>query len=324
MNLLVLSHMKKIIESFKDKKILLIGDAILDIYIYCNIVGQALYAAVPEVEEVKSVVSFGGNGLVASNILELGGNLTFFSVIGVDEDAKYYDSFVHPKLKKFLFIDKTRKTTVKRRWYVGDKALLQANQVNNHDIDKSLERKIIRSIESHIRNTDVVVIMDPQHGMMTKGLINKILRLSKKYKKPAHVDVQVSHRKSNHSLYAGVDYMLLNEKEARAVYHKFDIKKPEQTLSTIIKKLRLKNVVVKLGSRGAIAILNGRYIKSQPYKVKEVDVCGAGDAFLAAFSLGDINRPEESLKIANIWGALSTTIHGTIPPKKKDLIRVIS
>ncbi len=316
--------MEKIIKSFKDKKILLIGDTILDIYIYCNVVGQALYAAVPEVEEMRSVVSFGGNGLVASNILELGGNLTFFSVIGADEDAEHYDSFVHPKLKKFLFVDKTRKSTVKRRWYARGKALLQVNKVDNHDISRDLEKKIIKLIEQHVRNTNVIVVMDPQHGLMTKGLINHLKKISKKFKKPMYVDGQISHRKSNHSLYAGVDCMLLNEKEAKAIYSKFDIKKPKQTLSTIMKRLRLNNVVVKLGSQGTIAILNGRYIKTRAYKVRAVDLCGAGDAFLAAFSLGDINRPEESLKIANIWGALSTKIHGTIPPKKKDLIKAIS
>jgi sugar/nucleoside kinase (ribokinase family) len=55
-----------------------------------------------------------------------------------------------------------------------------------------------------------------------------------------------------------------------------------------------------------------------------VDPCGAGDAFLAAFSLGDRSQPEESLKIANIWGALSTTIHGTIPPQKAELLKILN
>lgn len=311
------------IRLFKDKRVLLVGDTILDIYIYCNVVGQTLYADVPEVEEVKSVVSFGGNGLVASNILELGGNLTFFSVIGADKDAKYYDSFVHPKLKKFFFVDKTRKTTVKRRWYAGSKALLQVNKVDNHGISSDLEKKIIKSIEHHVRNTDVIVVMDPQHGLLTKSLINHLKKISKKFKKPMYVDVQISHRKSNHGLYTGVDGMLLNEKEAKAVYPKFDFKKPEKSLQAIKKKLKLNNVVVKLGSQGAIAMFGDQYIKSQSYKVRAVDPCGAGDAFLAAFSLGDRNQPKESLKIANIWGALSTKIHGTIPPKKKDLIKAI-
>ncbi len=312
-----------IIRLFRDKRVLLVGDPILDIYIYCNVVSQALYAPVPEVEETKSVVSFGGNGLVASNILELGGSLTFFSVIGDDEDAKYYDSFTHPRLKKFFFVDKTRKNTVKRRWYADGEVLLQANKVDNHSINPELEKRIIKSIELHVKKADVVVVMDPQHGLMTKGLVNYLKKVSKKYKKPMYVDVQISHKKSNHYLYRGVDGMFLNEREAKAIYPKFDVKKPQQTLLSIMKKLRLSNVVVKLGNRGSISVFNGRYIKSQPHKVKAVDVCGAGDAFLAAFSLGDRDYPEESLTIANIWGALSATIHGTKPPKKEDLIRAL-
>lgn len=308
-----------IIGSFKNKRILLVGDSILDIYIYGNIVGQALYAAVPEVEEIKSLISFGGNGLVASNILKLGGNLTFFSVIGADEDAKYYDSFVHPQLKKFFFVDKTRKTTVKRRWYAGGKALLQVNKVDNHNIGLDLEKKIIKSIDYQVKNADIIVIMDPQHGLMTKNLINCLKKMSKKYKKPMYVDVQISHRKSNHHLYKGVDTMFLNQNEAIAVYSKFNLTTPQKFLAAIKKKLKLNNVIVKLGNQGSIALLNTKYIRTKPYKVKPVDVCGAGDAFLAAFSLGDRNWPEESLKIANIWGALSTTIHGTMPPSLTDL-----
>jgi|SRR3989344_2121537 len=318
------SALKKVLGSFKNKNVLLIGDAMLDIYTYTTVVGQALYAAVPEVEEISSTISFGGNGLVASNILELGGNLTFFTVIGADQDAKLYDSFAHARLKKFFFIDKTRKSTVKRRWYAGNRALLQVNTVDNHDISRNLEKRIIKSIKPHIKHADVIVVMDPQHGLLTKGLINYLKQASRKFKKPMYVDGQISHRKSNHHLYAGVDCILMNEKEARAVYPAFNIKKPEQTLLAIKKKLRLKNIIVKLGDRGSIAILNDRYIKSRSYKVKAVDTCGAGDAFLAAFSLGDVSRSGESLTIANIWGALSTTIHGTLPPKKKDLIRAIN
>ena len=313
--------MEKIIKSFKDKKILLIGDAILDIYIYCNVVGQALYAAVPEVEEIKSAVSFGGNGLVASNILELGGNLTFFSVIGADEDAKYYDSFVHPKLKKFLFVDKTRKTTVKRRWYARGKALLQVNKVDNHYLNKNLEQKVLDHVRREIKQADIVVVMDPQHGMLTKNLIKNFVSLSKKHEKPLYVDVQVFHRPSNHHLYKGADTMFLNQKEAKSVYPKFNEKNTRESLRAVQKKLNLKNVVIKLGEKGAMALFGKELIQIEPFKVRAVDVCGAGDAFLAAFSLGDRNQPGESLKIANIWGALSTTIHGTIPPRKKDLIR---
>ena len=311
------------IKCFKDKRVLLVGDTILDIYVYCNIVSQALYADVPEAEEIRSAVSFGGNSLVASNILELGGNLSFISVIGADDDAKEYDSFIHPKLKKFFFVDKTRKTTVKRRWYAGGNALLQVNKVDNHSLSKDLERKVIELLKREVKKTDVVVVMDPQHGFLTKNLIKNIFKLSKKYKKPLYVDAQISHRKSKHHLYKGADTFFLNKNEAKAVYSRFSIARPEESLKAIAKNLKADNIIVKLGEKGSIALFNGLYIKSNPFKVIAVDVCGAGDAFLAAFSLGDRGNLEYSLEVANIWGGLSTTIHGTIPPKKKELLKII-
>jgi D-glycero-beta-D-manno-heptose-7-phosphate kinase len=312
-----------IIKSFGNKKILLVGDAILDVYIYGNVAGQALDAPVPEVEERKVNTFFGGNGLVASHILELGGHLTFITVLGADEDSKHYDSFVHPRLKKIFLIDDTRRTTVKKRWYDGWEKLLQVNKVDNHNISASLEKKLSGYIEKEAKNVDVIVVMDPQHGLLTKSLITKILEISDKYKKPLYVDVQISHRPSNHHLYRGADTMFLNQREAKAVYPKFDMKNAKKSLEAIQKKLTLRNVVVKLGGRGLVALFGKEFIHVKPFKVKAIDVCGAGDAFLAAFSLGDRSRPEESLEIANIWGALSTTIHGTIPSKKKDLIRFL-
>lgn len=310
-----------IIKSFKDKKVLLIGDAILDIYIYGNIIGLSPDAPAPEMEEGKSSIFFGGNGLVASHILELGGHLTFITILGDDEDAKYYNSWVHPKLKKIFFVDPTRKTTVKRRWFSQGRKLLQANKVDNHYVSSDLEKKIIKSVETNIRHADTVVIMDPQHGMLTKNLIKNIITLSKKHRKLLCVDVQVFHRPSNHHFYRGADTMFLNQKEAKSVYPKFNAKNAQESLKAIQKKLNLKNVVIKLGERGPTALFGDKFIKLPAHKVKAVDVCGAGDAFLAAFSLGDRNQSEESLKIANIWAALSTTIHGTMPPRKKDLIR---
>ena len=229
--------------------------------------------------------------------------------------------FLHPKLKKFFLVDDTRRTTVKKRWFTNGKKLLQVNKVDNHAIGSDLEKRIIKIIESVIGKIDVVVIMDPQHGLLTEKLIRKVVSLSKEHKKPLYIDSQISHKKSNHRLYQGADTMFLNQKEAKAVYPNFNLKEPEQALSKIRKKLKLKNVVVKLGPRGSIALINDKFIKTPTLKVKTIDVCGAGDAFLAAMSLGNKNRPEESLKIANIWAALSTTIHGTIPPRKKDLIR---
>ena len=311
-----------IIKSFEQKKILLIGDTIVDVYSYSHAVCKALDAPTPEAEQNKVAVSFGGASLVATNILELGGSLVYFSVIGDDENAKYYDSFSHPKLDKHLLVDKNRKTTVKRKFWVDGYKLLQINEVDNQDIEAILEKKIIEIIEPYISQVDLIVAFDAQHGLLTKGLIDQLIKLSKQHQKPLYVDSQVSHRPSNHHLYRGAHCMLLNQTEAQAVDPNFDINQPESSLNSIKEKLGVANAVVKLGEKGSVALLNDKHIKTSPHQVAMVDVCGAGDAFLAAFSLGDLEHITETLEICNIWGALATTIYGTDPPKKQDLINI--
>src|SRR3989338_9989511 len=104
-----------IIKSFNKKKILLIGDTILDAYIYGRKVGKYLDSSAPQVKEINVFRTFGGASLVAANMLELGSQVFFVSVVGADKNAEYYDSFSHSKLRKFFIVDKGRKTTTKSR-----------------------------------------------------------------------------------------------------------------------------------------------------------------------------------------------------------------
>lgn len=306
---------------FINKSILLIGDAILDVYIHGVTAGQGLGTNVPRVEEVTTVVSFGGNGLIAKNILELGGKVFFVSVIGDDQEAGHYASLKHPRLEKYFVTDKTRPTIVKKRIFADGVRLLHLNRADHRNIDSNIEKKIIAHLKTLIKKVNVIVVMDPQHGLLTKNIIKELIQLSKKYGIPIHIDAQISHRGSNHHLYKGGHTMLLNENEAKAVYSKFNLLKAEESLRAIKRKLNIENIVVKLGERGSVALIKDVYIKTPAIKVKAVDSCGAGDAFLAAFSLADISNPEQALHLANAWAALSTTIRGTVPPRKKDLIR---
>jgi len=305
-----------IIKSFNKKKILLIGDTILDAYIYGRKVGKDLDSSAPQVKEINVFRTFGGASLVAANMLELGSQVFFVSVVGADKNAEYYDSFSHSKLRKFFIVDKGRKTTTKSRIFVDGKKMLWLNQVSDREIDSDIEKKLINSIKPLIKEVDLMVVADNQHGLLTKNLISNLIKLSKKYRKPLYVDSQIGYKPGKHHLYKGADCMFLNRREAKAVDPKIDIKR-------IKEKLGISNVIIKLGAKGAKALFNGSYIESVPHKVRVVDPCGAGDAFLAAFSCGDRKFPQESLDIANIWAALAVTVQGTEPPKKKDLINII-
>jgi len=311
-----------LINSFAEKKILVIGDTILDVHVYGRTVCKCLDAPAIEAEELNTEITFGGAGLVTNNILELGGCVHLFSVIGEDKDGEYYKNFTHPQLSKNLIIDKNRRTTVKKRFVVDGHKMLQINQVDNNDINNDLEKKLMESVELFIEKADSIFVLDAQHGLLTENLIRQLINFGKKYGKPIYVDSQISHRGSRHGIYQGADCLFLNLNEAKAIDSGFDVGSPEKSLEKIKHKLNINNVVVKLGSGGSIALFNDKFIKTPPYVVEAIDTCGAGDAFLAAFSLGNREFPEDSLTIANIWAALSTTIRGTKPPQKEDLIKV--
>lgn len=309
---------------FKNKNILLVGDAILDVYIHGASVGQGLGTTVPRVEERSIEVSYGGNGLIAKNILELGGKVHFVSIIGDDEEANKYKGLSHARLTKHFIVDKSRPTIVKHRIFADGVRLLHLNRVDHRPINAIIEKKVIAALSKLSPKVDAIVVMDPQHGMLTSRIISSLLALAKKYKVPLYVDTQISHSSSNHHLYRGVHTMFLNENEAKAVHKQFNPLEAEKSLRVIRKKLEVTDVIVKLGEHGSIGLVGDKYIKTPAAKVDAVDPCGAGDAFLSAYCLGNSDSPEATLQIANAWAALSTTIHGTTPPRKQALIELLA
>lgn len=310
----------EIVKSFDKKKILLIGDTILDVFVYGKAIKLNFDAPTPEAEATEMNQFFGGASLVVKNILELGGSVNFVSVVGDDADAKKYDALIHPKLEKIFWVDKTRKTTVKSRFLVDGYKLVQMNQVSNHDIDEGLEKDILQKIEPLFGQADAIIVCDNGHGLLTQNLIAQLISLAQKYQKPLYADCQIGHhptRAAKHHLYRGADCLFPNEKEARSISPAFDPKE-------FVEKCGVKNVVIKLGAKGVMALFGDNLINIPGEKVEAVDTCGAGDAFLAAFSLGDRNFPKETLAIANAWAALKTTLKGTAIPQKQDLIKIIN
>jgi sugar/nucleoside kinase (ribokinase family) len=114
-------------------------------------------------------------------------------------------------------------------------------------------------------------------------------------------------------------------KEAQAVDPQFRLgddpkAAPPAAFDRLREALGIDDIVIKLGEHGALALVGGRVWPSDAAKVSVVDTCGAGDAFLAALSLAGLARPDLALTVANRWAGLSTTVHGTVPPKKSDLL----
>ena len=298
-------------------KVIVIGDLIIDVYHQGKILGASVEALrfLPKtvIKHEISQVSAGGAGLLVRNMLTLGGNVVFLTCVGGDSYAKEEASLFHKRLKKIVLKDPKRKTTVKERFWAGDRKVLAWDRLDNRFVSSAIERKILNFAKNYIKNVDKVIISDYRHGLLTKTLAGRLVRLAKTNRKPIYVDSQVAQSKTNHAWYRGADLFCLNVKEAKSIDSKFTEREIKKSLVRIKKILQAKNVILKLGDKGSLSLLGEKFIKTKALKIKAVDTTGAGDAFFAVLALSK-NLTERELKIANAWAGLKTTLCGTQTP----------
>lgn len=314
-----------VIESFSNKKVLLIGDTIVDIYVYGTLLGTSAETPTLVAREKETKYSLGGAFLVARNMLELGANVEFVTMAGQDEGARLIEGFSHPKLTKHVVSDGERCTTVKKRFWVDGYKLLQFDNTDNEPVETAKWKSILKTVSDKASEFDAIVVSDYRHGLMTSEFIAEVLAIGKKANKPVIVDSQVSQSKANHTEYKGADYFCVNLKEARCVDPEFQPEPNVKSFAKLCELLKTKNVIVKLGEKGSLALLGNEVVTVDAFRINVVDTCGAGDAFLAALVTAglDHSHMRESLTIANAWGGLSTTVHGTSPASKSELFKLL-
>jgi len=310
-----------IIDNFQNKNLLVIGDSILDVSVYSKAIGLSLETPTIKAKEEKTDYSFGGAGNVVKNILELGAKCSFITLLGEDSDAEFYKRFQHPNFKLFPLIEKDRKTTVKKRFWIERSGhnykIFQLDKLDNSPIKQESEEKTIKLLRNNIQNYDLILLVDYRHGMMSKSLIKSIKEIALN-KKPVIASSQVSESLANHRDYSGVDLICMNQEEAKAIWPDFKTTKISELESSLD-----SGVCITMSKHGSIMSLNHNVYSSKGIKTNEVDSCGAGDYFLAALSLSDLTKPEDSLYIANCWAGLSVKKLRTIHPKKQELLDYI-
>jgi D-beta-D-heptose 7-phosphate kinase/D-beta-D-heptose 1-phosphate adenosyltransferase len=307
------------VESFEQKRVLLIGDTILDIYTYGTAMG--LSAETPTIVARKKAVkhSLGGAALVCRNLLELGASVDFITLVGADDEAAHVRDFSAARLTLRAVADPDRPTTVKHRFWVDGYKLFQLDQREDGPIAAPIIERVLAAVREALPHIDVVVISDYRHGLLPADLVTPLLQMLESTGKPVYADSQVSQQASNHRLYRGNCILVLNLREARAIDPHFSPSTHAAAFATLNRELDTARIIVKLGGDGSLFQDGATVVHAPADKVKVVDTTGAGDAFLAAFCLAGTGDPLTALKLANTWAGLAVQIHGTSPPHKEEL-----
>jgi len=139
-----MNEVDKIVRSFAKHNVLVIGDLILDIYNTGTPLGISAETPTLVVGHRSSRISYGGAGLLVRNILSLGGQVTFVSLVGDDDYSNLVDNFVHKNLQKVFFREHKRASTIKERFWVNGHKLLCWDRLDNKPISAQTEEKIIQ------------------------------------------------------------------------------------------------------------------------------------------------------------------------------------
>jgi len=283
---LTTSKIKQLKNNFKGLKIAVIGDMMLDGYFWGDVKRISPEAPVPVIEVENEFFRFGGAANVALNVLKLDGIPVPIGVIGYDNDGTIFTSLLTESEMIFdgIIIDDSRPTTAKTRVIADNQHVVRIDKESKKDVSAKTEKKLFDFLSSQIKNLNGIILQDYNKGVLTPSLIKKIIRLANE----RNVLVTVDPKFNNFFEYKNVTVFKPNRKEAEDILA-MKIKTDADIIkagSTLLEKLKAKNILLTLGAEGIAVFEQGKQEKRMPTKARKVaDVSGAGDTVIATLTM---------------------------------------
>jgi D-beta-D-heptose 7-phosphate kinase/D-beta-D-heptose 1-phosphate adenosyltransferase len=277
-----------LMDSFEQLKVLVIGDAMLDVYLDGNVERVCREAPVPIVDINEHKRAPGGAANTAVNIKALGGQVAFLSVLGGDPEGVQLRRALETSgvSVEHLFTDPRRSTLVKNRISAASQILLRFDQGTTEPIDREVEKILIERLSMFFRTFDAVVISDYGYGLVTPGMIERIRELQQT---SDPLTLVVDSKQLSDYRYLGVTAVKPNYDETVRLLGLKRSVSPEDIESygeQILELTGSKIAAVTLDSKGALFFENG----TPPYRTyahpaKQAQATGAGDTFVSALAL---------------------------------------
>ena len=312
-------------KQFKDIKILVIGDVMLDHYVYGSVTRISPEAPVPVVLKSDDKFYLGGAGNVFSNIISLGGDSNLLSVVGEDSNGETIHSLIKNQIsdkRDLLFRTTTRKTTTKTRIMSGHHQMLRIDDETTDPIECEIESGVISEIDAIISQYDCVILEDYNKGFLTPLVIKHAIEKCRSLSIPVIVDP----KKNNIEYYAGATIIKPNFSEFCSLVQKSidpsDFKSITKCANEFRKKFNIEALVITMSENGIYFSSDDIDMHSEGFKINVSDVSGAGDTVLAILSLCyTANTPIESmLEICNLAGSIACSKIGAVSVTLDEII----
>ena len=320
------TSLQRYLPKFGSTRVLVLGDLMLDHYIWGIVSRISPEAPVPIVNVSKETLLPGGAANVAHNICTLEGKVSLCGVIGRDEAGAILLNLLKESLHDAagVVIEEGRPTTTKTRVIAHNQQVVRFDREKRDEISKPVRQTILATIKEQIDRTDCLVVSDYAKGVVTPSLMKEIMILAK----PAGIPVVVDPKVGHFSYYRGATIITPNHLEA-ARAAKIEIE-DEETLRqagfTLMDQMQGEAVLITRGEHGMNLFERDGKITHIPTVAKEVyDVTGAGDTVVSVLALAlaaGANFVEAS-KLANFAAGVVVGIVGTSTVRQEELLKAI-
>ncbi len=318
-----LSNLLPAIERFSDVKLLCIGDIMLDRFVYGSVDRISPEAPIPVMKQTHETSMLGGAGNVVRNMVSLGAQCCFMSVVGDDAIGKKLLSLVgeSPLVTPYILTQNGRRSTEKTRYIAGTQQLLRSDYETSAAINADIEDQLIQLAEQEIGHYQLVVLSDYGKGVLTDRVIRAVIETAARHK----VAVFVDPKRRDLAAYQGATLLSPNLAELSASMQDRPLSSEDSITHaalTLIQQHHFAHLLVTRGKDGMTLVDHTAAITHIPAQAREVfDVSGAGDtamATLACAYASGLTLPQAA-QLANIAAGIVVGRLGTATIFRTDL-----
>jgi rfaE bifunctional protein kinase chain/domain len=319
--------LRKYLDRFPTARVLVLGDVMVDEYVWGTVSRISPEAPVPVVAVRGESVKVGGAANVAANIAALGGRVRVVGVVGNDPPGERLAHELERAGVKAsgLVVDGSRPTTIKSRVVAGSQHIVRFDRESDAPLAPATQKRVLAQVQAGLEEADVLLISDYAKGVVSPRLVRTVLPWAQRRGCAVAVDPKVQHM----SLFRGVAVVAPNHHEAAAaarilVRQEADLLRIGRCL---LQRLKARAVLITRGEQGMSLFEAAKPVTHIPTFAQEVfDVTGAGDTVMAALSLAlATGAPMAAAAIlANYAAGVAVGKRGTATVSREELLRAIA
>lgn len=315
---------EEIFNAFDNLKVLVIGDVMIDSYLWGKVDRISPEAPVPILNVQKREIRLGGAANVALNVQALGAVPVLCSIVGNDLDGKNFQQLLADTglSSEGIILSDERITTIKHRIISGSHHMLRVDQETDKEISAREKASLIAKIITLLEGADVVIFEDYDKGVLNEDVISIVIKKAKEKNIPTIVDP----KKRNFLHYNGATLFKPNKKEMKEGLKidadLNDLKEIEKSVELLKEKMSLDGVLITLSEQGVYIHDSNDKIHLPAHVRKISDVSGAGDTVVSTAALClALGLPAKTLAaLSNLAGGLVCEQVGVVPIEKKKLL----